>query len=143
MLLTPGSHRVLHQSKLAVVTVFVAQLFEDAFRRVSLFPMNLPIADQDLFNDRQEGIQLRKPIFRLTISGRLRVLQHLRQSLPMNTILAARRPFTQFARQNAATNFTPKFHVGNHSAHPPRPETPEIRQNDAFPCTIQTQQVNK
>lgn len=89
-----------------------------------------------------ERLQLRRPSFRLTISRRFRMLQHLRQGLPVNSILAARRPLTQFARQNAMTNFSPKFHIGDHSAHLPRPHTPEIRQNDAFPSTIQTQQLN-
>ena len=95
-------------------------------------PMNLPMADQDLWNDRQKGIQLRWPSLRLTIPRRLRMLQHFRQSLPVNPLLAAHQPLAQFAGQNAATNFTPKFHVGNH------PDALELLQNDAVPGTIQT-----
>ena len=122
--------------------MLVAEPFKNPFRRVTLLPMNLAIAHKNLVNDGQKRIQLRRPSLLQPISGRLGVLQHLRQSLPVNSILAASRTLAQFARQYTTTNLAPKLHVGDHSGHLPHPDSPEIRQNDALPSQIQPQQLN-
>jgi hypothetical protein len=71
---------------------------------------------EDLVNNGRKRGLLRWPRLLQPISRRLGVPQHLGQSLPVNSRLTARRPFTQFARQYPAANFSPKFHVGDHPA---------------------------
>ena len=56
MVLLPCSHGVFDDGLTADVSVFVTQSLEDPPRRVTLLAVNLPIALEDLLNDRLKRI---------------------------------------------------------------------------------------
>ena len=66
------------------------------------------------FDDRQKGIQLRRPRLRASIAGRFRVRQNLLQRLPVNLVLTARSPFTDLTVQHPAADLGPFFHIRKH-----------------------------
>ena len=76
--------------------------------------MHLPVSLENLVNDRQKRLQLRRPRFRQPIAWRLRMLQHLLQSLPANVEFTTRSSLAHLAVQNATAYFNPQIHVCDH-----------------------------
>jgi len=94
--------------------VFLPQTVKDSFGRVPLFARLVPILSKNLFDDWPERIEFGSPAFGPPITRQLRVRENFLKCVPVKLMLAAGFVFTEFARQNPATDFDPSLHVSNH-----------------------------
>jgi hypothetical protein len=118
VLLLPGPHGILDDRLATVVLVFVPQTLENPLRCVALLAVNLPIRLQNLIDDRQKRLQLRRPRLRPPIPRRLGVSQDLFQRFPVDAVFGTSCPLADLAVGHPAANLNPFLHVCEHPCPP-------------------------
>ncbi len=114
--------------------MLVPQPLEDPLRRVPLLAVDLPVALEDLLDDRQEPVELRLPLLRQPVARRLHVRQDLRQRVPVDPVLGTGRPLADLAPEDPAANLAPHLHVGVHPRPPPLATDRSERPNSLTRC---------